>query len=214
VHFFERVAKATWGKSAGRMNPRLDNLISWFAASVVVTAGVIFARSSARLISKRPKPLRVLPRATTGAGAADAAGNSRNRARAAAESARFPSQIPWRGWKDIVLRTLSRRLRRIVSWRWRPASSFYALVALFPAIAAGVSFYALFADAGTIGKHLSLAAGIVPAEVLDLLRDEITRIGAKSDGKLTFGFLPRNQHRAVERQCGNEGDLRRAQHHL
>src|SRR5450631_2438179 len=89
------------------MNPRLDNLISWFAASVVVTAGVVF----------------------------------------------------------------------------------YSLVALFPAIAAGVSFYALFADAGTIGKHLSLAAGIVPAEVLDMLRDEITRIGAKSDGKLTFGLL-------------------------
>jgi membrane protein len=52
-----------------------------------------------------------------------------------------------------------------------------------------VSFYALFADAGTIGKHLSLVAGIVPADVLDMLREEITRIGAKSDGKLTFGFL-------------------------
>ena len=39
---------------------------------------------------------------------------------------------------------------------------------LFPAIAAGVSSYALFADAGIIGKHLSLATGIVPAELLDM----------------------------------------------
>ena len=67
--------------------------------------------------------------------------------------------------------------------------TFYALVALFPAIAAGVSFYALFADAGTIARHLSLVAGLVPADVINMLRDEISRIGAKSDGKLTFGFL-------------------------
>src|SRR5438270_861538 len=68
-------------------------------------------------------------------------------------------------------------------------AAFYALVALFPAIAGAVSFYALFADAGTIGTHLSLVSGIVPADALDMVREEITRIGAKSDGKLTFGFL-------------------------
>ena len=37
--------------------------------------------------------------------------------------------------------------------------------------------------------HLSLVSDIVPASVLDLLRDEITRIAGKSDGKLTFGFV-------------------------
>jgi membrane protein len=79
-------------------------------------------------------------------------------------------------------------------------------VALFPAIAAGVSSYALFADASIIGNHLSLAAGIAPAELLDVMRDEITRIGAKSDGKLTFGFLV-GLGIALERQCGDEGDL-------
>ena len=67
--------------------------------------------------------------------------------------------------------------------------AFYSLVALFPAIAAGVSSYALFANAATISKHLSIAADIVPAGALDILRDEITRIAAKSDGRLTFGFL-------------------------
>jgi membrane protein len=66
---------------------------------------------------------------------------------------------------------------------------FYSLVALFPAIAAGVSSYALFADAATIGKHLSIAADIVPAGALDMLGAEISRIAAKSEGKLTFGFL-------------------------
>ena len=66
---------------------------------------------------------------------------------------------------------------------------FYSLVALFPAIAAGVSSYALFANAATIASHLSLLADIVPGDSLDLLRDEITRIAAQRDGKLTFGFV-------------------------
>jgi membrane protein len=66
---------------------------------------------------------------------------------------------------------------------------FYSLVALFPAIAAGVSSYALFADAATIGKHLLIGADIVPAGALDMLGEEISRIAAKSEGKLTFGFL-------------------------
>src|ERR1700736_3683950 len=173
---------------AGRtmMNPRLDNILSWFAASVVVTAGVILALKH-QDDQLAPKPLRVLPRATPAQeplGLQEVRATERGRGR----SARSPAQIPWRGWEDIVLRTYQQdqdhRLLALAA-----GVVFYSLVALFPAIAAGVSFYALFADAGTIGKHLSLAAGIVPAEVLDLLRDEITRIGAKSDGKLTFGFL-------------------------
>jgi membrane protein len=168
------------------MNSRLDSLISWFATCVVVTAGVILAlrRQEDR---QDLEPLRVLPRATPAQeplGLQEIRATERGRGR----SARAPSQIPWRGWKDIVLRTYQEtqddRLLALAA-----GVAFYALVALFPAIAAGVSFYALFADAGTIGKHLSLAAGVVPADVLDMLRDEITRIGAKSDGKLTFGFL-------------------------
>ena len=60
-------------------------------------------------------------------------------------SARAPSQIPWRGWKDIFVRTYQEiqddRLLALAA-----SVVFYSLVALFPAIAAGVSSYALFAD--------------------------------------------------------------------
>jgi membrane protein len=45
---------------------------------------------------------------------------------------------------------------------------------LFPAITAGVSVYALFANAATISKHLSIAADIVPAGTLDLLGEEMS----------------------------------------
>jgi membrane protein len=169
-----------------QLNSRFDNLLSWLAASVVVTAGVLFALKRQEE-QARPRPLRVLARPTP-AQEPLALQEIRATERGRGRKARAPLQIPWRGWTDITVRTYQEtqedRLLALAA-----GIVFYSLVALFPAIAAGVSFYALFADSGTIAKHLSLASGIVPAEALDLLRDEVTRIASKSDGKLTFGFL-------------------------
>jgi membrane protein len=165
-------------------SPRFDNLVSWFAASVLVTAGVIYALERG---SDRRKPAHIPPRPTPAQEPLTvqhlrAAEPGRGR------RARGPMQIPWRGWKDVCIRTYleiqSDRLLALAA-----GVVFYSLVALFPAIAAGVSVYALFADAATIGKHLSIASDIVPAGALDILGAEIARIGAKSDGRLTFGFL-------------------------
>ncbi len=167
------------------MNSRLDNVISWFAASVLVATGVVLAFK--REEQPRPRPTRVPARATP---AQEPLVLQKMRAieRGRGRSARAPLQIPWRGWRDIALRTyLEAQDDRLLALA--AAIVFYSLVALFPAIAAGVSLYALFADAGTIGKHLSLVSGVIPAEALDMIRQEIIRIGAKSDGKLTFGFL-------------------------
>ena len=167
-----------------RLAPRIENLVSWFAASVLVTTGVVYAM---RLDQERRKPVPGFanPRPAQEPLALQRARASQpGRGRKAAA----PMHIPWRGWKDILART------------WRETQDdrllalaagvvFYPLVALFPAIAAGVSSYALFSDAGSIGKHLSLLSDLVPISALDMLRDEISRIASKSDGKLTFGFL-------------------------
>jgi hypothetical protein len=58
-------------------NSRLDNLISWLAASVIVTAGVIYGLKLQEDRGK-PKPERALARATP---AQDLAGTSRSRTR-------------------------------------------------------------------------------------------------------------------------------------
>src|SRR6266511_3256103 len=167
-------------------NSRLDNLISWFAASIVVTAGVIYGLKLQEDRGKS-KPERALARATP---AQEPLTWQERRAaeRGRGRRAHAPLRIPWRGWKDVLVRTYHELQNdRLLAL---PAGvAFYSLVALFPAIAAGVSSYALFADAGTIAKHLSIAADVVPAGTLDLLSEEITRIAAKSDGRLTFGFV-------------------------
>src|SRR5438132_1015375 len=43
--------------------------------------------------------------------------------------------------------------------------------------------------AASVAVTTAVVSDIMPASVLDILRDEITRIAGKSDGKLTFGFV-------------------------
>ena len=168
-------------------NHRLDNLISWFAASVMVTAGIIYGLKVQDDLRRSPPPPGLPPRATP---AQEPLTLQQIRAveRGRGRRARAPSQIPWRGWKDVFVRTY-REIQDDRLLALAAGVAFYSLVSLFPAIAAGVSSYALFANVGTISKHLSIASDIVPAGSLDLLGEEISRIAAKSDGKLTFGFL-------------------------
>jgi membrane protein len=99
-----------------------------------------------------------------------------------------PWHIPSAGWKDIFWRVYvsvnDNRLLAVAA-----GVVFYSLLAIFPAIAAFVSLYGLIADASTIDSHLSLAAGIFPAGAVDILHEQITRLTAKSDAKLSLGFI-------------------------
>ncbi len=165
-----------------RFESRIENLVSWFAASMLVTTAVLYAM-------RLDKPRRA-PRVRNPRPAQESLDLQRARAgeHGRGRKAVAPAHIPWLGWKDIVLRSY----HNIMDNRLLASAAgvvFYALVALFPAIAAGVSSYAMFADANTIGRHLFLLADVVPGSTLELLGNEISRIAAKSDGRLTFGFL-------------------------
>jgi membrane protein len=168
------------------VNSRLDDLMSWFAASVLVTAGVIYTLKL-RDGPHEPAPAAVPPRATP-AQEPLTLQELRAAERGRGRRARKPLQLPWRGWKDVLVRTY-REIQDDRLLALAAGVTFYSLVALFPAIAAGVSCYALFANAATIGNHLSIAADIIPASTLDIMGTEISRIAAKSDGRLTFGFI-------------------------
>ena len=99
-----------------------------------------------------------------------------------------PWHIPWAGWKDILWRVYAsvndNRLLAVAA-----GVVFYSLLAIFPAIAAFVSLYGLIADASTIDAHLSLATGIFPAGAVDILHEQIARLTAKSDARLSLGFI-------------------------
>jgi membrane protein len=98
-----------------------------------------------------------------------------------------PWQIPARGWKDILVGTY----RRIGQDRLLAVAAgvvFYGLLALFPAITALVSSYALFAKGSTISGHLAMLAGILPGGAFDIVQDQVNRVLAKGDAKLGLAF--------------------------
>ncbi|HEY0569698.1 MAG TPA: YihY/virulence factor BrkB family protein [Xanthobacteraceae bacterium] len=102
--------------------------------------------------------------------------------------AKTPEQIPARGWRDIFWRVLSSiSADRILSTSGGVA--FFTLLAIFPGIAATVSLYGLFADASTIGNHLIILSGILPAGVLSLIADQITFVAQQGNGTLGAAFL-------------------------
>jgi membrane protein len=99
-----------------------------------------------------------------------------------------PSEIPARGWKDTLLRVYDGISEdRILANA--AGVTYYALLALFPGIAALVSIYGLFADPATIVSHLDATAGFAPGGAIDVIRDQLTRLAAQSSTKLGVSFV-------------------------
>jgi membrane protein len=98
-----------------------------------------------------------------------------------------PWRIPWQGWKDILLRTYHEmnedRLLAVAA-----GVVFYALLALFPAITALVSCYALLADAGTVNQHLTSLGVMLPGGAMDIVKEQVDRVLSKGDIKLGTAF--------------------------
>jgi membrane protein len=99
-----------------------------------------------------------------------------------------PSEIPARGWKDILWRVYARITEcRVIAVA--AGVSFYALLAIFPAIAALISIYGLFADPGTIATHLDSISSFVPAGAIEVIRDQMTRLASQGAGTLGVAFV-------------------------
>jgi membrane protein len=67
--------------------------------------------------------------------------------------------------------------------------TFYGLLALFPALAALVSIYGLFAEPATIQDHLNLLSGVLPGGALEVISEQVKRITSKGSGTLGFAFF-------------------------
>lgn len=67
--------------------------------------------------------------------------------------------------------------------------AFYALLALFPALAALVSIYGLLSDPATITAQLAEVRHLVPAEVYAIIDGQLTQVAGTSNTALGFGFL-------------------------
>ncbi len=112
---------------------------------------------------------------------------------AAAEPARgreavTPHHIPFRGWADVVWRSveavIADRLMSVAA-----GVAFFTLLATFPAIAALVSLYGLFADTATISQHLATLSFFLPPAGVEIIGEQASRVAAKSGSTLGLTFL-------------------------
>jgi membrane protein len=103
-------------------------------------------------------------------------------------SAETPSEIPARGWKDILLRVyhgISENRILLVA----AGVTFYALLAIFPGIAALISIYGLFADPASVATHLDTIASVAPGGAIDVLREQMTSLASQDGSALGVSFI-------------------------
>ncbi len=99
-----------------------------------------------------------------------------------------PSEIPMRGWWDIAKRTASQTSEHRLMTEGA-GITFYAILAMFPALAALVSVYGLIADPATVSGQLNALSGIVPGGGMAILGDEIKQLVSAGGGKLGLAAI-------------------------
>lgn len=102
--------------------------------------------------------------------------------------ANSPSQIPVKGWKDTLLRVKKEigndRLSLVSA-----AMSYYALLALVPAMTSIVLIYAWISDPEEISNHISKAGRFIPNEFQEILRGQLTSLSSKAQSTLGFSAI-------------------------
>ena len=97
-----------------------------------------------------------------------------------------PRDIPRPGWKEVLGRVKAEigddNLNIVAA-----GIAFYFFLSVFPALFAAVSLYGLLADPAQLEARMSSLAGVVPAEVLGLVREQLHGIVGTAPSTLGWG---------------------------
>ncbi len=102
--------------------------------------------------------------------------------------AEWPSELPVRGWKDILWRVYSEstedRLMLLAA-----GATFYLLLALFPFLAAFVSLYGFVADPKTVADQIAFLGSFMPSGGLELIEGQLKALASQDTDALSTGFV-------------------------
>ncbi|WP_426041798.1 YihY/virulence factor BrkB family protein [Brevundimonas sp. TWP2-3-4b1] len=99
-----------------------------------------------------------------------------------------PHQIPHKGWTDIAWRVGGSYFGDRVGFV-SGGVTFFILLSLFPALAAFVTIYGLFADPNDASGRIASLYSVLPSNVAQFINAELTRLAAGSTGQLTFTLV-------------------------
>jgi membrane protein len=94
-----------------------------------------------------------------------------------------PQEIPVKGWKDIAKRT-GKEVKADQVPLLAAGVAFYVLLALFPAIIAGVSIYGLVADPQTVRDQINRLAETLSPETAKLIGTQVQQVTSGAGGAL------------------------------
>lgn len=103
-------------------------------------------------------------------------------------SAERPSQIPRRGWWDILKRVGSGISEKNLSLA-ASGAAFYAFLAIPSALTALVTFYGLMLNPADVGKQVAAMHGVVPGEALGLISTYLKNLTSHSAQALGISFI-------------------------
>jgi membrane protein len=99
-----------------------------------------------------------------------------------------PTQIPWRGWKQILKR----------AWAENQADNmpiiaggvaFFGFLSIFPALIALISIYGLVASPETVAKQVESLSAQLPQDAASLIATQLKSIVDNSGGALTVSLV-------------------------
>jgi membrane protein len=113
------------------------------------------------------------------------AANNGDQAGADAET---PGEIPPRGWWHVAKRAAAGFSDdRVMATA--AGVTFYAMLAIFPAIASLISLYGLLADPSKLYEQLQGLGGVVPGGGIQIISDQVKSLTSSGQKALGFGFL-------------------------
>jgi membrane protein len=99
-----------------------------------------------------------------------------------------PFKMPATAWKEVLLRTWRESSRDNISVV-AAGVAFYGFLALVPLLGAIVLTYGLVADPQTVVRHASELTAVLPAQVAQLVADQLLNVVRTNDGKKGLGVL-------------------------
>lgn len=99
-----------------------------------------------------------------------------------------PSEIPRKGWRDILLRVKQEISDDNISMI-AAGVAFYGILAIFPALGALVSLYGLIANPADVEQQMMQLRPLLPKDAFDLLATQMHTIASTSSGALGIGFI-------------------------
>jgi membrane protein len=104
------------------------------------------------------------------------------------EEASKPTEIPPRGWWQVVKRAVKESGRDNVPML-AAGVAFFGFLAIFPAMIAALTLYGLVADPQTVAAQVGDLSAALPQQAQPIIADQLQSVASTSGGALSIGLV-------------------------